>query len=456
MQSELLAQARLAQQNGNDTEALNLFKQAGKSLLEQSKSLEESSKEKKELLIQVQNVLEEAERLAETRRTGSDNSSQSDISATPATSGTIKLRILGHRVNKESVTYYGIEVLIQSGPDARTICGLPPTGEDERWILEKRYSQFDTMSKALKLENATSYTTANVTLPPKTLFSFGKDSEEFIKERTQGLANMLETIQSHSDLLFTRAFGAFMSGVIGDIRQRETMASFLKRKAIEQKRNGGGQEEMRKAALARVNLAMGGSEEDSEEEEEEEDNDDGEDDDDVEPLNIAPTRTVQKRNSGIYNLDNQSAMRTTEFRTNAKTLTPVQLVNPTNASASQETKETKETKETSPSLATSATSPSTPSTPSTPPTSSGPSMPPIPSYSPKDAYNDLEINLLGYRNSKNSKENKDIMYGVSIKFTGVYSKRLIHLESSSSGARWILDKKYSDFTLLYKTLKKKI
>ena len=47
------------------------------------------------------------------------------------------------------------------------------------------------------------------------------------------------------------------------------------------------------------------------------------------------------------------------------------------------------------------------------------------------------------------------MYGVSIKFTGVYSKRLIHLESSSSGARWILDKKYSDFTLLYKTLKKK-
>ena len=296
----LTEQAREASSKGKVAEALSLYKESLASLFQLKDSLPDTSEEKKNILQEIEILLKEAEKLkAKASRDISVSSSTTGSAASSRISsqdespnGTISLRILGHRITNENVTRYGVEVLIQGGPLARTICGLPSTGQDERWILEKRYSQFEAMSKALKSESTNAYIESNVKLPKKNFVLFGKDSEEFVKERTQGLAIMLDTIQSNSQLVFTRALGHFLSGNIDDIKQRETMQHFLKRRAMEQNRMSGGQDEMRKARLARMGLRDKSVENENVEKKEEA----------VEDLNQPPTNAKKKRTSGLFNL----------------------------------------------------------------------------------------------------------------------------------------------------------
>ena len=65
----------------------------------------------------------------------------------------ISLRVLGHRKVDENIVKYGIEVIAR-GDLALSILRLDKNEPDQRWIIEKRYSQFDQAFQALRRESA--------------------------------------------------------------------------------------------------------------------------------------------------------------------------------------------------------------------------------------------------------------------------------------------------------------
>jgi len=462
-ETTLTKQARQHKAQGNTTLALQLYKQSLTELFQLKDTLADNSTQKQDILAEIEILLKEAEQLkAKTRAieisSGSSNSSSvmegnngpSSTSTTNSTSnnGTISLRILGHRVTKDNVTKYGVEVLIQGGPTARTICGLPPQGQDERWILEKRYSQFEKMAKALKAENSKEYTAAPVVLPKKNFALFGNESEAFVKQRTEGLATMLNTIQNNSALLFTQAIGGFMSSTIEDIRQRETMQSFLKRKAMEEKRQGsGGQDEMRKARLARFNLH---THEDDESEEETKDPEEEEPEDAEEPEEPEDTKAPKDPETAAASTKQSSTespkKENGEEQQRDLSLAPVAVQKRMSGIYDKEI-----AKGSKPGAAaagpnagnTTTTSPSNPTTSSPPPA--------LKPTAPNDAYTGLNLRLLGYK----VMDKKTVTYGVSAHLTNSFSKLLVGMSTTDESERWIMDKTYADFIQLFKTLKKK-
>jgi hypothetical protein len=461
-ETTLTKQARQHKAQGNTTLALQLYKQSLTELFQLKDTLADNSTQKQDILAEIEILLKEAEQLkAKTRAieisSGSSNSSSvmegnngpSSTSTTNSTSnnGTISLRILGHRVTKDNVTKYGVEVLIQGGPTARTICGLPAQGQDERWILEKRYSQFEKMAKALKAENSKEYTAAPVVLPKKNFALFGNESEAFVKQRTEGLATMLNTIQNNSALLFTQAIGGFMSSTIEDIRQRETMQSFLKRKAMEEKRQGsGGQDEMRKARLARFNLH---THEDDESEEETKDPEEEEPEDAEEPEEPEDTKAPEDPETTAASTKPTSTespkKENGEEQQRDLSLAPVAVQKRMSGIYDKEiTKGSKPGAAAAvPNAGTTTTSPSNPTTSSPPPA--------LKPTAPNDAYTGLNLRLLGYK----VMDKKTVTYGVSAHLTNSFSKLLVGMSTTDESERWIMDKTYTDFIQLFKTLKKK-
>jgi hypothetical protein len=346
----------------------------------------------------------------------------------------LSLRVLGHLKSDGDVVKYGIEIIVR-GATALSILGLGQDQNNQRWIVEKRFSQFDQAFQALRREcveaksasagtaqfELASPTTraalAALELPPKGGLFQASGGTEFIKARTQGLAVFLDGIQRCGALCKSRAIGKFLSAP-KDVKQRETLERFLRRKEQEARartQDTAAADEMRRSALERANLVL--------------------------PTGMANTASSSP-SAPEEVLATGTGTGTATAATSSSPLRPA----PASASAASPTKR-----------------PSTKRLSGPPPSAVPPPAPPASKHAqsilsqsshhstsasgayttPTGAYAQLKLRLLGYKFTHDA-----VLFGISLNIVGPNVHALIGIPEAAGNQRWIVDKPFSAFVAL--------